>query len=87
MVACAGILGDAPDGKVPAVLDALFAGCTVRAVMIGTRKMFREMNAFVEAKGIKPVLDERVFKFEEVPEAYKFVEEARHFSKVGIELW
>lgn len=87
MVACAGILGEAPDGKTPSVLDGLWAGCIIRGVVIGTRKMFREMNAFVEAKGVKPVLDERVFGFDEVPEAYRYVSEARHFSKVGIELW
>lgn len=87
LIACAGILGDAPDGKMPTMLDGLFAGCIVRGVVIGTRKMFDEMNAFVEAKGIKPVVDERVFKFDEVPQGYRFVDEARHFSKVGIELW
>ena len=87
LVACAGVLGDAPDGKVPTVLDGLWAGCTVRAVIIGTRKMFRAMNAFVEEKGVKPVLDERVFGFEEVPEAYRYMTDAKHISKVGIELW
>lgn len=87
VVACAGVLGDAPDGKIPTVLDGLWAGCIVRAVIIGTRKMFREMNAFVEAKGVRPVVDERVFGFEEVPEAYRYMSEAKHFSKIGIELW
>lgn len=86
LVACAGVLGDAPDGKIPTVLDGLWAGCVIRAVIIGTRKMFKEMNDFVEAKGIKPVLDEKVFRFEEVPEAYRYVEQAKHFSKIAIEL-
>ena len=86
VIACAGVLGDAPDGKIPTVLDALWVSCTVRAVIIGTRKMFRDMNAFVEAKGVKPFVDERLFGFDEVPDAYRFMEQARHFSKVGIEL-
>lgn len=85
VVACAGVLGNAPDGKIPTVLDGLWAGCIVRAVILGTRKMFREMNAFVEAKGIRPVVDE-VFQFEKVPEAYRYMTDAKHFSKVGIEL-
>lgn len=87
VVACAGVLGEAPDGKIPTILDGFMTGCIVRSIVIGTRKMFREMNAFVEEKDIKPVIDEKVFSFEEVPDAYRYLADAKHFSKIGIELW
>ena len=36
---------------------------------------------------IKPVLNERMFTFEEIPKAYRYLEGANDFSKIGIELW
>ena len=86
VIAATGVLGDAPDGKAPSMLDCIWMGCTVRGIVLGTRKQFNEMNRFVEKHDIKPVLDKRIFEFDEVKEAYEFLVQQKHFSKIGIRI-
>ncbi|KAL5043595.1 hypothetical protein BDW71DRAFT_210111 [Aspergillus fruticulosus] len=52
----------------------------------GTREQFKEMNAIIDEKGIKPVVDDRVFGFAEVKETYEYLEQQRHFLKVVIDV-
>lgn len=84
VVAVSGLLGESPDGKVPTILDTIFAACIARGILLGSRKQFDDMNRFVEKHDIKPILDDRVFHFEEMKEAFTFMLEQRHFSKVVI---
>jgi hypothetical protein len=44
------------------------------------------MNTYIEEKNIQPVLDERVFEFTQMKEAFVFMMEQKHFSKVGIRI-
>jgi NADPH:quinone reductase-like Zn-dependent oxidoreductase len=41
----------------------------------------------IEAKGIRPVVDERRFRLEELREAYQYMLEQRNFGKVVIDIW
>ena len=41
------------------------------------------MNRAVEAHALKPVVD-RVFPFEEAPEAFRYLQSGAHFGKVVI---
>jgi NADPH:quinone reductase-like Zn-dependent oxidoreductase len=84
VISASGLLGDSPDGKVPTIVDCVFAACIARGILLGSRKQFHDMNQFVEEFGIKPVLDNRVFDFGEMKQAYTFTSEQRHFSKVVI---
>jgi NADPH:quinone reductase-like Zn-dependent oxidoreductase len=45
-----------------------------------------EMCRAVEASGVRPVIDERVFKFEDLREAYEYLAEGRNVGKIGIEI-
>ncbi|KAJ5132076.1 zinc-binding alcohol dehydrogenase-like protein [Penicillium atrosanguineum] len=85
LIALTGMLGKA-DGELPSLMDCLMNVCTVRGVLLGTRDQFDEMNRFTEEKGIRPVVDERVFGFEECKEAYRLLERQGHFSKVCVSL-
>jgi D-arabinose 1-dehydrogenase-like Zn-dependent alcohol dehydrogenase len=67
-------------------MDALSHLCITRGVLLGTRVQFREMNQFIDEKGIRPVVDERVFTFKEVKGAYDYMEAQRHFSKIAIDI-
>ncbi|KAL3481100.1 alcohol dehydrogenase [Aspergillus californicus] len=86
VIALAGVLGAGGEENVPSIMDALTYLCTTRGFLLGTRTQFREMNRFIDEKGIKPVVDERVFGFGEVREAYELVGAQQHFSKVVIEI-
>lgn len=86
LIAATGILGESPDGKIPSVLDCIYASCTARGFFLGSRKQFRDMNLFIETHDIKPVLDPKIFDMSSVKEAYTFLMEQKHFSKIGIRL-
>lgn len=83
LVALTGILGTSEN--VPSIMDGLTHLCMTRGFLLGTRAQFRAMNAFIDEKGVKPVVD-RVFGFGEVKEAYDFLDSQRHFSKVVIDV-
>jgi NADPH:quinone reductase-like Zn-dependent oxidoreductase len=61
----------------------LMKGVRVQGIFVGSRQMFEEMNRAIEINKMKPVVD-RVFAFEEVREALKYMESGSHFGKVVI---
>ncbi|KAL4877861.1 alcohol dehydrogenase [Aspergillus karnatakaensis] len=87
IIALAGLLGAGEDVKnIPSIMDGLSYLCTTRGFLLGSRKQFGDMVRFIEEHKVKPVVDERVFGFGEVKEAYEFLEAQRHFSKVVIDV-
>ncbi|RRH95301.1 NAD(P)-dependent alcohol dehydrogenase [Mesorhizobium tamadayense] len=55
---------------------------TVQGISVGHRRAFERMNQAIEALGIKPVID-RVFGFDEVPQAFEHLEKGP-FGKIVI---
>lgn len=55
----------------------------VDSVYVGSASHFQAMNAAIERTGLHPVVD-RVFSFEQAPDAYAYLESGRHFGKVII---
>ncbi|PFH19719.1 zinc-dependent alcohol dehydrogenase family protein [Burkholderia sp. JKS000303] len=51
--------------------------------MVGSRAMLDDVARLVDAKRIKPVVD-RVFGFDEAPQAYAYLQSGQHFGKVVI---
>lgn len=47
--------------------------------------MFEEMNRALEIREVRPVID-KVFKWEDTIEAYRYLNSGKHFGKVCIEL-
>ena len=86
LVAATGVLGDSPDGQIPTIMDCIFAPCTARGLLLGSRKQFSDMNRFIEKHDIKPILDEKVFDMHSVKKAYTYLEQQKHFSKIGIRI-
>ena len=70
----------------PSFLDCLNNLCTVRGVMVGSRQQFEQMNEAIDANGIKPVVDEKVFGFEEAKDAYQYMWDQKHFGKLTIKI-
>lgn len=86
LIAATGVLGESPDSKIPTVLDCIFSCCSARGFFLGSRKQFSDMNRFIETHDIKPVLDQKIFDMASIKEAYTFLMEQKHFSKIGIRL-
>jgi D-arabinose 1-dehydrogenase-like Zn-dependent alcohol dehydrogenase len=56
----------------------------VREFLGGSRSQFKEMNRYIDEKGLKPALDEVVFELKDAREAYKRLSEKKHFARVVI---
>ena len=85
LVSACGLLGKTPEGKeAPGIMSVLMSGCTLRGVLLGSRTRFEEMCKWIDEVGVKPVFDDRIFGFEEVKEAYSYVQEQKHFSKIVV---
>lgn len=81
------MLGQSEDqAAVPSLMDCMLNVCIARGLLLGTRDQFVEMNRFIEEKGIKPVVDDKVFGFGDVKEAFRYLEHQKHFSKVCVRL-
>jgi NADPH:quinone reductase-like Zn-dependent oxidoreductase len=59
----------------------LHKSLTLRGIYVGSRAMFEAMNATITPHRLEPVID-RVFSFDEAPEAFRHLESAQHFGKV-----
>ena len=61
----------------------LMKSARVQGIYVGSREMFEEMNRAMTLAGTRPVID-RVFGFEEVPDAMRYMESGAHFGKICI---
>jgi NADPH:quinone reductase-like Zn-dependent oxidoreductase len=66
-------------------LSILRKSIAVNGIYVGSREMQEQFHRALETNKIHPVID-RVFKFEQVKEAYAFMQSARHFGKIVIDL-
>ena len=57
----------------------------IGGLFVGSRAMFERLNRFVDSSELRPVID-RVFAFDEAPQAFAYLQSARHFGKVVINL-
>jgi NADPH:quinone reductase-like Zn-dependent oxidoreductase len=76
-----GVLGA---GEVNIRLASLFMqNVRLQGVLVGSRESFEGMLRAMEAHQIHPLVD-RVFSFEETSDAFRHLQEGRHFGKVVI---
>lgn len=64
-------------------MPLMVKGATLRGIFVGSARMARELNAFVDRHAVKPAID-RVFPFEEARQAYAYQSSAQLFGKVVI---
>lgn len=82
-VSLIGVLTGVPEQN-PSPMMILFKRLRVQGIYVGSRARFEEMNAFINAQGIKPIID-CSFSFEKVVDAYEHLRSGSHFGKVVIE--
>lgn len=63
----------------------MFKGASLRGIFVGSKGMAARLNAFIDAHGIKPVID-RTFGINEALEAYRYQASPSLFGKVVITL-
>ncbi|KAL2868109.1 zinc-dependent alcohol dehydrogenase family protein [Aspergillus lucknowensis] len=88
LIDCIGYLSgkvDAPEDRTNVNLLALRRNVTLKGIINGPKDRFEEMIAFYEKHRIKPVVN-RVFSFNEAPDAFKFLANGSHFGKVVVKV-
>lgn len=70
----------------PTFRDILTSRAMVRGIVVGSRLQFEEMTASIEANDIKPIVDEKTFDFKQLPDAYQYMWEQKHFGKLTVKL-
>jgi len=78
-----GLIGVLAREGLPNIMSVLMNGIRVQGIFVGSREMFAAMNGAIRLHQLRPVVD-RIFGFEEVGEALKFMEAGHHFGKVCI---
>ena len=79
-----GLIGVLTQGQVNP-LPVLGKSIRLTGIYVGSREMFRRMNAAISANGIVPVVD-RTFSFAEARAAYTAMGQDGHFGKIVINL-
>ncbi|KAM0207313.1 hypothetical protein ACHAPA_011769 [Fusarium lateritium] len=70
----------------PSFPQILSSMAIVRGIVVGNRDQFEAMIRAIEAFDIKPVLDQQVFKLEDLKESYNYLLQQKHFGKVVIKI-
>lgn len=65
--------------------SVLMKAVKLNGIFVGSRSMFEQMNQLIEKHKIKPVID-KVFEFEEVKAALKYMESGAHFGKIVVKI-
>jgi NADPH:quinone reductase-like Zn-dependent oxidoreductase len=60
-------------------------GARLQGILVGSRRMFEEMNKAIDENRLKPVID-KTFAFNEVPKALRYLESGSHFGKIVVSL-
>lgn len=76
----------ASGGQQTSYWDTFVRLCIVRGINVGSRAQFKEMNRFIEEKRVVPIVDARVFEFEDAKSAYDYLEAQQFFGKVVIKV-
>jgi NADPH:quinone reductase-like Zn-dependent oxidoreductase len=88
VISIIGFLGGVKGENEPSFLQCLSRLCTVRGVIVGNRGQMEDMCAAIEANldKLRPVIDPKVFKLDQLKEAYAYQFSAKHQAKVCIEI-
>lgn len=81
-VAVIGVLAGAGDFDPRSIL---MKSVHMQGILVGSRRMFEEMNKAVEGNRLKPVID-KPFSFNEVSEALRYMESGSHFGKIVVRM-
>jgi NADPH:quinone reductase-like Zn-dependent oxidoreductase len=65
------------------LLTVIAKRARIRGVLVGSRDAFERMNHFLARHELRPVID-KVFDFDEVPEAFDHLASGKHFGKIAI---
>ena len=66
-------------------INVFMKAVRLQGIFVGSRSMFEDMNRAINAAKIEPVVD-RVFGFDEVRDALRYMESGSHFGKIVVSM-
>ncbi|HZY63239.1 MAG TPA: NAD(P)-dependent alcohol dehydrogenase [Edaphobacter sp.] len=85
MVAQIGVLSGTTSAEPITLTPILHKQLRVQGIYVGSRAMFEEMNAAIAEAKLHPVID-RVFNFNQVRDAFAYMQTGAHFGKIVIRI-
>ncbi len=82
-IALIGVLSGPAGDTSPHAL--MLKGGSLHGIFVGNRSMFQQLIRAIEINDIHPVID-RVFRLEETPAAFAYLQSQAHFGKVVISI-
>ena len=88
VISIIGFVGGTKDPNEPGFLEVLVRMCVTRGVLVGSRLQMEEMCRAIEANldKLRPVVDSKVFKLEDLKKAYEYQWSGKHQGKVCTEI-
>lgn len=81
------VVGGVGENTAPVPLfAALIHTCIIRGLICGSRAQLKEVVCYIDEKGIQPAVDDVVFELADAVDAYRRLNDKKHFSKVVIQL-
>lgn len=83
-----GFVGGESKEPMPSLLDTWLNLFTARGVGVGNRLQMEEMCRAIEASPdrLGPVVGSRIFKLDQLKEAFEYMESGKHQGKICIEI-
>ncbi|RPA83752.1 zinc-type alcohol dehydrogenase-like protein [Ascobolus immersus RN42] len=73
------------EGAQPSLTQLIYLQAKIRGILVGNLEGYKDFVDYLAKKQIKPVVDEKRFKFEEYKEAIRYMESGKHFGKIIVE--
>jgi NADPH:quinone reductase-like Zn-dependent oxidoreductase len=80
---CISLIGVLTGGGEVNPLPILMKNVRVQGIYVGSREMFEAMNRAIALHKLRPVID-RVFAFQEIKDALRYLESGAHFGKIAL---
>ena len=84
VITVVGFLGGECDVPGLTAKNFLTSLAIIRGSSVGSKEHFEALNKFLETHKIHPVVDSKVFSFEDTPEAFRYYEKQLHWGKIVI---
>jgi NADPH:quinone reductase-like Zn-dependent oxidoreductase len=79
------LIGNVAGGGEVNPVPLLMKNVRMQGIFVGSREMFEAMNRAITAHKLRPIVD-RVFPFDQVKEAMRYMETGAHFGKICIKV-
>lgn len=88
VISIIGFIAGPPGERQPSFMDCLASMFTARGVYVGNRVQMEELCAAIDAnpEKMRPVIDSKTFKLEELKEAYQYMWESKHQGKIVVDI-